>query len=53
MAGEEQNGDLLGLNLEELENFAVSSGQRRYRGRQIYHGIWHARRSGELPIART
>ena len=47
MALEEQRGNLLGLNLEELENFAVSCGQPRYRGRQIYHGIY-ARRVREL-----
>jgi 23S rRNA (adenine2503-C2)-methyltransferase len=36
----EQGGNLLGLNLEELENCAASFGQPRYRGRQIYHGIY-------------
>jgi len=40
MAVEEHGGNLLGLNLEELENLAVSFGQPRYRGRQIYHGIY-------------
>jgi len=35
-----QRGNLLGLNLEELENLAASLGQPRYRGRQIYHGIY-------------
>ncbi len=40
MALAEQSGNLLGLNLEELENLAVSFGQPRYRGRQIYHGIY-------------
>ena len=40
MALEEHRGNLLGLNLEELENLAVSFGQPRYRGRQIYHGIY-------------
>ena len=43
MAWEEHSGNLLGLNLEELENFAVSFGQPRYRGRQIYHGIYARR----------
>jgi len=47
MALEEQRGNLLGLNLEELEDFAVSCGQPRYRGRQIYHGIY-ARRVRDL-----
>ena len=47
MALAEHNGNLLGLNLEELENFAVSFGQPRYRGRQIYHGIY-ARRARDL-----
>lgn len=42
-----QSGNLLGLNLEELENLAVSLGQPRYRGRQIYHGIY-ARRVRDL-----
>jgi 23S rRNA (adenine2503-C2)-methyltransferase len=40
MALQEQGGNLLGLNLEELENCAASFGQPRYRGRQIYHGIY-------------
>ena len=40
MALVEHNGNLLGLNLEELEKFAVSCGQPRYRGRQLYHGIY-------------
>ncbi len=40
MACEEQRGNLLGLNLEELENLAVSFGQPRYRGRQLYHGMY-------------
>jgi 23S rRNA (adenine2503-C2)-methyltransferase len=44
----EHGGNLLGLNLEELENLAVSLGQPRYRGRQIYHGIY-ARRVRDLP----
>ena len=47
MGREEQRGNLLGLNLEELENLAVSFGQPRYRGRQIYHGIY-VRRVREL-----
>ncbi len=47
MAWEEPSGNLLGLNLEELENFAASFGQPRYRGRQIYHGIY-ARRARDL-----
>jgi len=36
----EHGGNLLGLSLEELESLAVSYGQPRYRGRQIYHGIY-------------
>jgi 23S rRNA (adenine2503-C2)-methyltransferase len=47
MALQEHNGNLLGLNLEELENLAVSFGQPRYRGRQIYHGIY-VRRARDL-----
>jgi len=37
---ETQRNNLLGLNREELENLAVNSGQPRYRGRQLYHGIY-------------
>jgi len=40
MTWEEQRGNLLGLDREELENLAVSCGQPRYRGRQIYHGVY-------------
>src|ERR1039458_8378554 len=40
MAASEHNGNLLGLDLQELENFAVTCGQPRYRGRQIYHGMY-------------
>lgn len=40
MALEDTGGNLLGLNLEELENFASDLGQPRYRGRQIYHGLY-------------
>ena len=40
MAMEEDRGNLLGLNREELENLAVSLGQPRFRGRQIYHAIY-------------
>ena len=47
MTVEQQSGNLLGLNLEELENLAVSFGQPRYRGRQLYHGIY-ARRARDL-----
>ncbi|HXW16000.1 MAG TPA: 23S rRNA (adenine(2503)-C(2))-methyltransferase RlmN [Terriglobia bacterium] len=36
----QHNGNLLGRNLEELEKLAVSCGQPRYRGRQLYHGIY-------------
>ncbi len=47
MAFEEKSGNLVGLNFEELENLAVSLGQPRYRGQQIYHGIY-ARRVREF-----
>ena len=47
MALTEQGGNLVGLNREELENLAVRFGQPRYRGRQIYHGIY-ARRVRDL-----
>ncbi len=47
MAFAEHVGNLLGLDLESLENFAASFGQPRYRGRQIYHGIY-ARRIRDL-----
>src|SRR5579864_9553113 len=47
MVSDEQDGNLLGLNREELENLAVGFGQPRYRGRQIYHGIY-ARRVRDL-----
>ena len=40
MALAEHHGNLLGLNLEELENFVASFGQPRYRGRQLYHGMY-------------
>ncbi|MGO8791516.1 MAG: 23S rRNA (adenine(2503)-C(2))-methyltransferase RlmN [Terriglobia bacterium] len=40
MALAEKGGNLLGLNLEELESLAVSFGQPGYRGRQIYHGLY-------------
>ena len=33
-------GNLIGLNRQELENLAVSFGQPRYRGGQLYHGIY-------------
>ena len=40
MARVPQDGNLLGLDQEELEALAVSCGQPRYRGRQIYHGLY-------------
>ncbi len=40
MTSEAQSGNLLGLNLQELEDLAARCGQPRYRGRQIYHGIY-------------
>lgn len=36
----EKGYNLLGLNLEELEKAAIGFGQPRYRGRQIYHGLY-------------
>ena len=39
--------NLLGLNLEELEQLALSCGEPRYRGRQLYHGMY-VRRVREL-----
>jgi len=47
MASVIQGGNLLGLGLKELEDLAVSHGQPRYRGRQLYHGIY-ARRVRDL-----
>src|SRR2546422_137811 len=35
--------NLLGLTRGELEQFAVSCGQPRFRGAQIYHGIYNRR----------
>jgi len=40
-------GNLLGLSREELERLAVECGQARYRGRQLYRGIY-ARRAQTL-----
>jgi 23S rRNA (adenine2503-C2)-methyltransferase len=34
------SGNLVGLTRGELEEVAVSLGQPRYRGRQLYHGIY-------------
>jgi len=47
MTSQDRTGNLLGLSLEELESLAARSGQPRYRGRQIYHGIY-ARRVRDL-----
>ena len=47
MALAEQSGNLLGLNLHELENLALGCGQPRYRGRQLYHGLY-VRRTRDL-----
>jgi 23S rRNA (adenine2503-C2)-methyltransferase len=41
------SGNLLGLSREELERLAVECGQARYRGRQLYQGIY-ARRAETL-----
>jgi 23S rRNA (adenine2503-C2)-methyltransferase len=38
-----QSRNLLGLSLQELEDFAEVHGQPRYRGRQIYRGIYARR----------
>ncbi len=35
--------NLLGMTREELEQFAVACGQPRYRGRQLYRGIYKRR----------
>ncbi len=35
-----KNFPLLGLNLTELENFAVDNGESRFRGRQIYQWLY-------------
>jgi 23S rRNA (adenine2503-C2)-methyltransferase len=43
MALPEKRVNVLGLNREELEKLAESLGQPRYRGRQIYHGIYARR----------
>lgn len=43
----EKTGNLLGLGLKELENLAVSLGEPRYRGRQLYQGLY-ARRARDL-----
>lgn len=47
MTLQQQSENLVGLNLEELESLAAGFGQPRYRGRQIYHGIY-VRRAREL-----
>jgi 23S rRNA (adenine2503-C2)-methyltransferase len=43
MSLEQPTGNLVGLHLEELEDLAASFGEPRYRGRQIYHGIYARR----------
>jgi 23S rRNA (adenine2503-C2)-methyltransferase len=35
--------NLLGFGRDELEQLAVSAGQARYRGRQIFRGLYHRR----------
>jgi 23S rRNA (adenine2503-C2)-methyltransferase len=47
MALIEAKNNLIGLGLEDLENFALRHGQPKFRGRQIYHGLY-ARRAREL-----
>jgi 23S rRNA (adenine2503-C2)-methyltransferase len=47
MAAAEHTGNLLGLDLQDLEHLAVKLGQPRYRGRQLYHAMY-ARRAREL-----
>lgn len=42
-SGTVRNRNLLGLDREELEQFAVEQGLARYRGRQIYRGIYARR----------
>lgn len=39
----QQSGNLLGLDLAELEHLAANSGQPRYRGRQLYHAMYARR----------
>ncbi len=43
MTSGEQKSNLLGLSLEEMEELAARHGQPRYRGRQLYHGIYRRR----------
>ena len=43
MTGPAQHQNVLGLNREELEALAVRLGQPKYRGRQIYHGVYARR----------
>lgn len=47
MSLQENSSNLLGLTLPELENLGARFGQPRYRGRQIYHGLY-ARRIHDL-----
>jgi 23S rRNA (adenine2503-C2)-methyltransferase len=42
-SGAVRNKNLLGLDREELEQFAVEEGLARFRGRQIYRGIYARR----------
>lgn len=35
--------NLLGLGRDELEQLAVAAGQARYRGRQLFRGLYHRR----------
>lgn len=41
---------LIGLNLDELTELAESMGEPRYRGRQIYQGLYRERRAGPEEI---
>lgn len=47
MASVVEGGNLLGLGLKEMEDLAVSHGQPRYRGGQLYRGVY-ARRERDL-----
>jgi 23S rRNA (adenine2503-C2)-methyltransferase len=37
------SGNLLGMSREALEQLALGAGQARYRGQQLYKGIYHRR----------
>lgn len=42
--------DVLSMNPEELEAFALSLGEKKFRGRQIFDGLYHgAKRFSDIP----